>query len=693
MSDPLSFLILGSGAAAMTNVGYNVIKSQPVIVPISNTPTGVTTSSNYKESSFVFDDASTGPETLWSAAKISQTVKNRQGMTIPRHISGNIALFGLQDSNVRVDDSSFPDSSVLWSSIKVKQAASSIQKGNVALNSANKNVAKFSNVGEPEGSNFVFDDSVSTPNAIWSSEKISTLLKSSKGMKLVPAAKQGNAAAFDGVGQLTDSRNIPSSSFATISSISSKLSNKLPSFVAPAKHLAWAKSDGTIQDSGCIVDPNSAASAKIIWPSTRVQSAITDAKNAMSSDIAQNVAGSTKSVVVSPLIMPSTTSKMNLYPSAVAGDIAVYNSSGQAIDSGNKMNDLGKEKTDIWSAIKIQQELDNLATTNLSSNETLNTSDLTALQKQVDQTVADASKKMNKLSSTSKYVSTFDSSTGNLKDGGFSLDDGSTAFGKSYVWSAATIANFLATSNKNTQSQINSLSTAATNLETVLNGKMNLVQDAGQQNVAIFNDAGQLVDSTNSVPMNAFSISSKLATKAAGSGTANMLASWSSPTALKSSGVAVSDLGFTSSNVMTSQGIVDGTAMQLAPFTFTDSQKAYFLYKIENWTHPGPAYKNNTANYLPAAYTLVESNVTTPASRGAYFRVNFFGAVISPNNGFISISPEAGKRQDTVLPANAIVPAYFSNLVARTAPFQGVGVAVDPGPATILFGYVSIVEL
>jgi hypothetical protein len=693
MSDPLSFLILGSGVAAMASVGYEVVKGQTVTEPLTNTPNGVTKSSKFQESQFIFNDASTGPSTLWSAAKIKKSITGRQGMPVPvENVAGNIVLFGLQDSKVRVDDSYPQDPSVLWSSIKAEETIASYNKDKLGRNTSNQNIAIFDSSGSARGSNTVFDDSLSNVNVVWSAEKISALLNSSKGMKRVPGAKL--FAEFDSAGQVVDSQSLPATSLDAMSTISSKFSNKMSSVVAPIRHFASANSNGTISDSDSFVDSNQTGS-NVLWPALKIQSSISDAKNSMNTDITKKVADSEQQFIIDPLTIPSTSAKMSLHPQASAKNISVFNSSGQIVDSEKNFNDFGVEKTDIWSAFKIKQQLNTLETSNLSTTKVVDISaDLENIKNNADESLLDASKKMNLVYARAGNVGMLDSNSGNLKDGGFVLDDGSAVYGKTFMWSSKTIANYLAGMNKNTQSQISSLNSAAKNLEAILSGQMSLVPDAVNQNVAIFDSAGQLIDSRQILPKNAVSISTLLNTKTSGSGTLNALASWSSQTSLKSSGVVVSDDLTSANNVWTSQGVSDQTSVLLSPYTNIDSQKSYFFYKIENYSHPGPAFLNpGTANYINVPVKLVESNVTVPASRLAYFRCSFFGAVQKPESGYVSFGLEGGTRQDTFVPANAIVPCYISQILKRTIPYIGFGMAVNPAPATILFGYISIVEL
>jgi hypothetical protein len=688
MTDPLSFIVLGAGVATMTKLGSDIVRAQPKIVKVGTTPVGVTEASGktpLSASAYAFDDMSSGPETLWSAARVQQAVKSRQGMKMPAHTEGNIVLFGLEDSGIMFSDKHSADPKVLWSSLKTQEEASRISGGNVKLVPGALNAAVFSNTGEPVGSRNPVNDLDNDPNAIWSASKTSSFISSSQGMKLGPLGKKDFVAVFESGGQVTASTAPPSSN-ETNSTINLEFSKKLPKTVAPAKHFARFRSGGTVEDSGALLDPNTVGT-NIIWPSTRVQSAVTDMNRAIGANINQqtSAAAAAQNFVVVPIQIPNISSKMSLQPSAVSNNFAVFNSAGQVVDSNFRLNDGGTSKNDVWSALKIKQKLDTLASASLGSTQTLDG----AIQAAISSTEEQAKKKMPKWITTTKNVAAFDSS-GSLKDAGFFLDDTKTT--TSNVWSSSKILSYLSGSDTLAQSQIGNLQTAAVTLDNLLNSKMNLVPTAKADNIAVFDSFGQLVDSTNTTS-NAQAILSSLSPKTKGSGTAGTFASWETPTSLKTSGVSLSDSVFTRTNMLSSKGTVDGVDAHLSPFTIIDGPKAFFLYKIENWTHPGPAYINGTANYKPATTTLVESNVQATASRSAFFRLSYFGAITSTNNTAVSISPEPGKRQDVYIPANAIVPHYFNNIIARTAPFTGVGVVADPGPCTILIAYISIVEL
>lgn len=692
MSDPLSFFVLGSGVAAMTKMGAELVKAQPNVVKIKTTPLGITRSEgSFLESKYSFDDSSSGQSVIWSAERIKNNIKSRQGFQVPPHKSNNIVLFGLEDSETSLSDNSPPNSKVLWSSLKATQMISSKNLGSVLLKPGSRNVAMFS-VGEPVGSVYEINDSSTDPNALWSASKISSLTSQNDNMKIVVGANENVVALFDGSGQVLPAKHsVPLSASQTNIAIEKAFSDKILLTSAPSKHLASFDSSGQVKDSETFVDPN-LVNTNVVWPCTRVQSAITDFKDGIAKTINDqtNAAAQAQKFVVDPITVPSAASKMNTQPSATAGNFAVFNSSGQAVDSLMKLNDLGTTKSDVWSALKITNELEKLGQKTFTLFPPVSDTSLSTIQKNVDNTKLQTANKMNKISSNTNNLAIFDSA-GSLKDGGFALSDSNISI--SNLWSASKIENYLTGANSNTLNQINSLKNAAITLQELLNTKMNLVSTALESNIAVFDGNGQIVDSTTQIPLAASTINSKLATKAQGVGVSSAFASWSTPTTLKSSGTTFDDSKFTTTNLLSSKTVKDKTDIQLDPFSNVDSSKAYAVYKIENWTHSGPAYVNGIANYKAVPFTVLETNYSVASSRLAYFRIAFFGAISSPANSIVSLSPESGRRQDAVVGANTTAPAYFSNIVYRTGPFLGLGVAVDPGPATIVIGYVSVVEL
>lgn len=662
-----------------------------------NTPFGVTSvvekGSSMTETPFVFDDSYKGPHTLWSAYKIQDAILSRKGLDVVEHDPNNIALFGLEDSKITLDDARSQDPSVLWSSLRSKQAFDNFSSNHIALVPENTNAAIFSASGEPTGSLYPIGDSSKNPNAIWSSVKVSNAIKSSKGMMMGSENDSGKIAVFDETtGQVVSSTTAPIQSAETAAIVRKSTINKIPSVVAPMNNLATFNSDGSVKDSGVYIDSTKKLS-NVVWPSTRVQSEINIMSGTIESKIkeASSKAANAQILNVSALVIPSTSGKMMLQPSALNGNMAVYNQTGQVVDSSMKLNDASSTTKDVWSALRTKVALDSLASTSLTTPYTVATASLADIQKAIADKNAVAIKKMPKLSpSTTVNVAVFDSN-GGLVDGGFVLDD--TVAKTSNVWSALKIRDYLTASDTDVQSKIASLKSATTTLEQLLSGYMNLVPTAPSGDIAIFNNAGQVVDS-KTLTKPASYINAALDLKVGGTGVSNKIASWNTSTTLMSSALDLKDGAYTTTNLLSAQGISDAVAVVMNPYMRVDSSKIYAVYKVENFIHPGPYWKSfNAANWKGAPLTLLESNFTKIPDRKAFFRAMYFGAATSAVNCRLFVSGESNKRQDFLIPANQIIPHYWSNIYSAAKMYDSIGFVVDPGPATIIFGTLCIIEL
>ena len=671
MTDPLSFLILSTGVAAMTGVGYNILKNQPVIVPITETPKGVTVGKQNSlfQTPFQFDDSSSSPQNLWSAAKISKLVKDRPGISVPKHVANNIVLFGLNDSGMRVDDSSDFNPTTLWSSAKIQNYTEKLKSGNVLLQPSNTNVAIFNKIGEPTGTKYKFSDTESGADVVWSSEKISSVLKNPTGMKRVKSAHDGNVATFNNSGQVVDSNNKIDASIDSAKTIYNAFGTKLATVFAPAKNFAFCEMNGDIKDGSSFVDDTKTGS-NVLWSSQKIDSSINSSKSSALSNLSQIRFPVVPNI--QPISVPSSQQKMLNVPQAIEGNITILNSSGQAFDSGKRLNDAGRQNIDIWSAAKIQTEIDDIGTFNYKSSVNSNV--------------------IKKMNTGPVSVKNFAAclSDGNVKDSGISLDD--QALDASHVWSSAKTSELFNTMSSKILSEEQKIAALVAATTENSDKKMKTVPAAAKDSLCVFDSMGQI--SSESFPAESSVFRKELDKKLGGTGAPTTLAAWASNSSAKSSGVNVLDDAYRVDNVLTSNGIEDLGSRTLSPFLNTDSSKMYAFLKIENVTHPGPAFlPSGAGNYISVPVSWVEGNQSTNPNRLAYFRLSFFGAVTAPQSGYISLTFEGGKRQDTIVVANEIVPAYVTAVVKRTVPFIGMGFAVNPAPATIVFGYVSVVEL
>jgi len=696
MSDPLSFLVLGSGVAAMTKAGVDAVRAQP---NMERTPFGITTAptGSMQETPFIFDDSFSGPATLWSADRVRTTILARKGIQAPAHEVGNVVLFGLADSGVAFDDNRTADPKVLWSSQRTRDVFRRMNSDQILLDPvANKagTAAIFSPAGEPKGSAHPISDSSTDPGAVWSAARVAKAFSASSGMKLGPSGVAANSTAvFEQGGQVVASKPLPPTSSQMTASARQIFKNKVFLVEAPAGNLATFNADGSPKDSGALVDAKKTA-ANIVWPSTRVQKAVVDMSASLATSVDKQTAEAAASQQFSlpALVVPTASAKMALQPNATRGDAVVFDGAGQVVDSKMRLNDAGVSKTDFWSAFKTRQQIESLIASGSATSSAGFNAALSATRKALDKTSAGSTAKMPKLiGSTTTTVAVFDSA-GSLRDGGFVLDDSRAS--TSNVWSSLKISDYLTASDTVLQGNIASLKTAADKLSNLLSGYMNLVPKAQAGNFASFDASatGQLVDSRANATKSADVIIKELEPKARGSGAANMLVSWASPTTLKSSGIALDDSAISRTNVMTAKGAADAVAASLDPWSRVDSAKIYGIWKTENYTEKGPAYLGlNRGNWKAVPMVPVENNFTKLPTRTAFFRSMYFGAVTSPVDGMISVSIQSNKREDAFIPANTVVPLYWNNIGDTMT--TTIYVLVDPGPVTILYGYLCAVEL
>lgn len=691
MSDPLSLVV---GVSALAKVGVDFAKREK---NIEKTPFGVTYSRGLmNETSFVIDDSSSGASTVWSANRIKSEIQSRKGLERPVHEVGNVVLFGLADSGIRFDDSHTADPRVLWSSLRVNGVFENRTRDRVKLSPGNANAVVFSADGEPIGSLYPVDDASNKPTAIWSADKVTKVLTSSAGMKTGPADKKNQIAVFDKQGQVVPDPAVPMSSTELGGIVRRTLINKTPTIVANQRNLAGFNTDGSLNDSGAYVDSTKTAS-NIVWPSSRVQMAVDTISEAAASKTQELIsAANQKPFSLSPLSAPDAATKMALRPTAASGNIARFDGSGQAVDSTMRLNDAFSSTNDVWSALKTTQALEALAATPLKTTSVAATSSLADLQNAINAHNATALTKMPKLAgSTTLNAAAFDS-RGGLADGGFVLDD--TKQGIDNAWSSSKFWDYLSASSAAVQKQLADTNLSATNLEKLLSNFQNLQPSAAKDNIAVFDKSGQLVDSNSTPTLSASYIFSEMTKKAAGSGTNKMLATWESPTTLSSSAVAVDDAVFTTGNVLTADAIANmdpwATPVGIDPI------KIYAIYKLENYTHPGPYWlsytgtrSGNANNWKVPPWTVVESNFTTPPSRATNYRIALIGAATSPVDSIFYISGERNRREDMLIPANSTIPIYYTGIYKDSVNVGKIAFLPDPGPVTVLFATLCIVEL
>lgn len=431
--------------------------------------------------------------------------KNSNKKSTPGIVVGN-------ESDLRVTSYQFNDAGSgyrdIWSASKIEAFLNKNSPVYASTDSVPGNVVFFGTGSELVDKGIVIDDNKpESSNVVWTSAKMKDVMNnaSSKFMSRVPSATQGNLCTFDTTGQAIDSKTRINNNGSTetdiwtaskiLSVVNPKSQMKLVPSASP-KTIAIFDSVGQVQSSGNVIDDSAGPNPTVLWTSQRTQKAALDA----------------------------AALKLNLVSGSKPNNWAMFDGSGQLLDSGSALNDIGKTAADVWSAAKIQSTID-AATAAATNSATAAVAAQTATcQVSIDQANAantanksalntlsnDLKTKMNLVSTAkSNDIAIFDGA-GQTIDSKLVFNDSGTTSGD--IWSAskivssiasvksdidsklATISSSQTSTNTLIQQQIDSLKQQETDLTVLLNKKMDLVPGSTARNVAIFNGSGQAVD-------------------------------------------------------------------------------------------------------------------------------------------------------------------------------------------------------
>jgi hypothetical protein len=327
-------------------------------------------------------DTTTSPSSAWSSQKVNAML----GGVIPTIVAatpGDIPIItatgSLSDSGYRIDDTT-TSVNALWTSNAINNALS--EKLSSVPNSAPNQIAIFDGTGGIQTSGVVIQDNAPAGTAVlWSSAKTTVSLGSKQ--NLVPGSSAGNLSFFDANGQVIDKGIViddtaPASTSVLWSSQNmTKALAKSQMLVSGAKvnRVATFDSNGQVLDSGFLVDDGSAPSSSVLWSSTKTKSALNNKQNLVSGVVNGNLASfdangqvldslyavkddvsASSSVLWSSAKTESTLGKkQNLVPSAIFGNLASFDATGQVVDSGSVFSDsLPAANNVVWSSQKIQ---------------------------------------------------------------------------------------------------------------------------------------------------------------------------------------------------------------------------------------------------------------------------------------------------------------------------------------------------
>jgi hypothetical protein len=327
------------------------------------------------------DDSATSSTSTWSSQKVSAMLANSLQPISPSTV-GDIPIITatgeLADSGYKIDDTVTSMTS-LWSSNAISNAISS--KMSAVAGTAPNEIALFDGTGGLAGSNLsVQDTAPPNANVLWSSDKTTAIVAAKQ--NLVSGAVAGDVAFFDSQGQVTDKGMTVDDTLSpspTVLWTSKQISNEMGKKqmlvgTAVANHLATFDASGQVVDSGSLVDDGAPPSTSVVWSSAKTTAAISGKQNVVTSAVAENLAsfdssGQVKdsffsikdSSTASPSVLWSSSAietklapKQNLVPSAVSGNLASFDSLGQVADSGAIFSDsLPAANNVIWSSQKI----------------------------------------------------------------------------------------------------------------------------------------------------------------------------------------------------------------------------------------------------------------------------------------------------------------------------------------------------
>ena len=476
----------------------------------------------------IFDDAApASASVVWSSQMTSGALAKNQKL-VPTATANRLAAFDstgqTQDSGVRVDDAAAASQSVLWSSAKILAATGSQQ---LVPTATAGNFATFDAAGSiVDAGVAVSDTAAASPSVLWSSSAIDA--KMMKKQNLVPSALKGNLAAFDAAGQVVDGGVALNDAAAAGSNVvwsSQKLMASQQPLVVPAAagNLASLNASGQVTDSTFAVSDASPAGPNVLWSSQKMASSLPYQKMGATpsagsflvfdsagqsiesgAKIDDTAAPSAKTLWSSQ--KASAVFQTKVSPS-VTGNIAALDATGQVVNAGYALNDAaGPSTTVLWSSAKMatskQNFIANPAAGGLVSTDAAGQTIMSPYT--VDDAAAAGSAVLwtsAKLASaipsgTAKNVTVIGATGSGVADSGMKIDDSAPA-GPNVLWSSQKMSSIAGGLSDSTTSNTSTWSSAQTSLaiNDAAAKKMDLVPTASLKSLARFGANGQVESS------------------------------------------------------------------------------------------------------------------------------------------------------------------------------------------------------
>lgn len=567
-----------------------------------------------KESAYRVDDASMGPETLWTSQRVGGELDKK--LTQPTFFtSGNVPMF---DGNGQLIDSSTSAASMVELAVdKCRQECGVYLKpivpvrgeGTVLALAADGRlkdtqllqselvttrvptmagaVATLDATGQLSDSGYQINDSMTDTATLWSSYKTQAQIDGK--LSRVTPFTSGNIAVFDATGQLMDGQT---NLTALTTSFDQKLATGAVHPVVPAKpmtlsmwdangqqldtgitasdvmtrsvpavagSLAMLDGNGQVKDAGYVMDDASSAATNVMWSSSKLQTSMTTLGASKLNTVSPYATASIPMFGVDGQLVDSgvdttalkqvmaTKSQPLIVPSA-AGNVTTLSSTGTVQDSGFAISDNVVSTTTLQSSSKTATQLAgkmNTVPLSLAGNVPVfdasgqvidgsvsltsllpqpvvptkagNLASLSVDGKVMDSQVDSTALMLKPTASVAGHLATFDNAN-SVKDSMYAIDDGSSATPQ-VLWSSDKINRLVQTTSlaRPTTTSVNSMPVFDASGQLVDSGvqvsslatKADLAADyqtkqvAVQGNVAVWNAAGQTIDSSLRVDDNA----------------------------------------------------------------------------------------------------------------------------------------------------------------------------------------------
>lgn len=348
-----------TGRAAMSVTLNDALQRIPPIPRFLGTPrnlVGFASNSTIGDTGVTINNDYVGPSVLWTSDKVNAQFVHRAYPAIENDITVMATDGSIKDSGFRIDDSSWADPRVLWSSKKIYRTLPGVVINDDIIDSyrtwsSDKVVMELTNTAnslqakaspEAQGNLAVFDDTgttsdsgvvladTNTPdyNVLWSSKK---MLESIPAMTNVDNSQIGK--------NLWDSEKI-NSELAALSSSVQPLGAR-----ASATHIPVYDNTGTLVDGQFKMDDNALSAPNILWSSQKIMSSM---------PVLNDGNMSNNSTWSSSNIGTNLAAKVDKVPGN-NGKLASFTSDGDLQSSGFVVNDTVTDINTIWSSSKISQ--------------------------------------------------------------------------------------------------------------------------------------------------------------------------------------------------------------------------------------------------------------------------------------------------------------------------------------------------